>query len=65
MGNSATREYVKVGSFTPADEMNEKDEEAYLDKEHPDKVCYIPELSDSLYTRQDFFGYVQRASGYS
>ena len=70
MGNSATREYVKVGSFTPADEMNEKgavierdfyrqgnifkDEEAYLDKEHPDKVCYIPELSDSLYTRQDF-----------
>lgn len=24
MGNSATREYVKVGSFTPADEMNEK-----------------------------------------
>lgn len=29
-------------------------EYAYLDKEHPDKVCYIPELSDSLYTRQDF-----------
>ena len=70
MDNSETREYVKVGSFKPADEMNEKgavierdfyrqgnifkDEEAYLDKEHPDKVCYIPELSDSLYTRQDF-----------
>ena len=59
MDNSETREYVKVGSFKPADEMNEKgavierdfyrqgnifkDEEAYLDKEHPDKVCYIPE----------------------
>lgn len=70
MDNLETREHVKVGSFTPADEMNEKgavierefyrqgnifkDEEAYLDKEHPDKVCYIPELSDSLYTRQDF-----------
>lgn len=24
MDNSETREYVKVGSFKPADEMNEK-----------------------------------------
>ena len=49
MDNSETREYVKVGSFIPADEMNEKgavierefyrqgnifkDEEVYFDKE--------------------------------
>lgn len=31
-----------------------KNWEAYYDKDHPDRVCYIPELSDSLYTRQDF-----------
>ena len=57
MDKTEVRKYVKVGSFIPADEMNEKgaviergfyrqgnifkDEEAYLDKEYPDKVCYI------------------------
>lgn len=29
-----------------------KDEEAFL--HYPDKVCYVPELSDEGYTRQDF-----------
>lgn len=64
------KEYLKVGGYVPADEENStpevidrdyyrqgwifKDEEAYCDKEHPERVCYIPELSDSLYTRQNF-----------
>lgn len=29
-----------------------KDEDAFL--HHPDRVCYVPELSDATYTRQDF-----------
>ena len=29
-----------------------KDEAAFLS--HPDQVCYVPELSDEGYTRQDF-----------
>jgi hypothetical protein len=64
------KEYLKIGEYIPADEERStpevidrgyyrqgwifKDEEAYLDKEHPDRICYIPELSDSLYSRQDF-----------
>lgn len=60
--------YLKVGRYDPGDErtgrkkvlireycgqgMIFKDEEAY--KEHPDRVCYVPELSDSTYTREDF-----------
>lgn len=64
------KEYMKIGEYIPADEENGtpevisrdyyrqgwifKDEEAYLDEEHPDRICYIPELSDSLYSRQDF-----------
>ena len=64
------KEYLKIGEYIPADEENGtpeaisrdyyrqgcifKDEEAYLDEEHPDRICYIPELSDSLYSRQDF-----------
>lgn len=71
MDNTEARKYVKIGSFIQVDEVNEKgavierefyrqgnifkDEEVYFDKEHPDKVCYIPELSDSLYTRRDFW----------
>ena len=63
-------EYLKIGEYIPADEESGtpevisrdyyrqgwifKDEEAYLDEEHPDRICYIPELSDSLYSRQDF-----------
>lgn len=31
-----------------------KDEGAFLDVEHPDRTCYIPELSDNEYTRNDF-----------
>lgn len=31
-----------------------KDEEAFLDIEHPDRVCYVPELSDNEYTRNAF-----------
>lgn len=60
--------YLVVGKYTPEDvegDMPEviereyygqgmifKDEEAY--KNHPDRVCYVPELSDSTYTREDF-----------
>ena len=60
--------YLVVGKYTPEDVENDmpeviereyygqgmifKDEEAY--KEHPEQVCYVPELSDSIYTRQDF-----------
>lgn len=31
-----------------------KDEDAYL--HHKDKPCYVPELSDSIYTGEDFLG---------
>lgn len=64
------REYLKVGRYTAGNSKNGvselierdfygqgmvvKDEEAYLDADHPHRICYIPELSDSLYTRQDF-----------
>lgn len=56
--------YLVVGKYTPEDVENDmpeviereyygqgmifKDEEAY--KEHPEQVCYVPELSDSIYT---------------
>jgi|GEM_PF-476983 len=60
------KEYLKIGSYTPAANdvpevierefygqgMIFKDEEAYT--YHCDKPCYIPELSDTVYTRQDF-----------
>lgn len=60
--------YLIVGKYTPGNEEDNipeiierehysqgmifKDEEAY--KKHPDRVCYVPELSDSTYTRQEF-----------
>jgi hypothetical protein len=58
--------YLKIGSYTeptgdaPAIIEREyygqgdifKDEEAFLN--HYDKPCYIPELSDNVYTKQDF-----------
>ena len=58
--------YLKVGSYTPETEDQEavidreyyrqgwifKDEEAF--RLHPERVCYVPELSDEGYTRQDF-----------
>lgn len=61
--------YLVVGKYTPVEgDMPEviereyygqgmifKDEEAY--KEHPDRVCYVPELSDSTYTREDFLNF--------
>lgn len=60
--------YLKIGSYTPETEDTEadidrgyyrqgwvvKDEEAFL--LHPDRVCYVPELSDTAYTREDFMG---------
>lgn len=64
---SEKREYLKVGSYTPPDEKGEgekierafygqgeifKDEEAFYNR--PDDVCYIPELTDTVYTRNDF-----------
>ena len=58
--------YLKIGSYTPETEVQEavidrgyyrqgwifKDEEAF--RLHPEQVCYVPELSDEGYTRQDF-----------
>ena len=58
--------YIKIGSYTPAT----GETPAIIDREyfgqgfifkdgaafhsHPDQPCYIPELSDAVYTRQDF-----------
>ena len=64
------KKLLKVGSYTPGTEDSEaaidreyygqgyivKDEDAFL--HCPDKVCYVPELSDSAYTRQDFLDMV-------
>lgn len=60
------KKYLKVGTYVPETEEKEaviqreyyrqgwifKDEEAFLS--HADQVCYVPELSDGAYTRQDF-----------
>lgn len=57
---------LKIGNYVPASAGQEaiierdwygqgwivKDEDAFLN--HPVKVCYIPELSDDCYTRNDF-----------
>jgi hypothetical protein len=62
----AVKAYLKIGNYTPATEDTEavierdyseqgcifKDEEAF--ENHTDKACYIPELSDTVYTRQAF-----------
>jgi hypothetical protein len=59
-------DYSIIGSYTPATDESPaiierefwgqgyifKDEEAFLN--HYDKPCYIPELSDNVYTKQDF-----------
>lgn len=59
-------QYLKIGSYTPETDGAEavierdyyrqgwivKDEEAFL--HYPKKVCYVPELSNGAYTRQDF-----------
>lgn len=61
-----SEQYLKIGSYTPETDEAEavtcreyyrqgfifKDEEAFL--KFPDKVCYVPELSDEGYTRQNF-----------
>jgi len=58
--------YLKIGSYTPETEDQEavidrgyyrqgwifKDEEAF--RLYPERVCYVPELSDEGYARQDF-----------
>ena len=63
-----SKPYLKIGSYTPETEEQEavidrgyyrqgwifKDEEAFL--HHPERVCYVPELSDAAYTREDFMG---------
>jgi len=62
----AEKKYLLIGSYTPATESSDevierdyteqgmvfKDEDAFLN--HTDKVCYVAELSDTVYTRQDF-----------
>jgi len=58
--------YLLIGNYMPETDDTEaaidrgyyrqgfifKDEDAFL--HCPDKVCYVPELSDVAYTRQDF-----------
>ena len=58
--------YVKIGNYIPETDESEaeidrgatsqgfvfKDGEAFA--EYPDRVCYIPENDDTLYTRRDF-----------
>lgn len=58
--------YLQVGEYVPATDNQDaiikrsyyrqgliyKNEDAFLN--HNDVVCYIPELSDATYTRQDF-----------
>lgn len=66
---SEKKKYLKVGSYTPPNGDGNggkiarefyrqgvifKNDEAFYDTEHPDRVCYIPELSDSTYTRTSF-----------
>ena len=59
--------YLKVGSYTPPDEEGNGEvidreyfqqgyifKDAYAYMHEPDKVCYIPELSEEKYTREDF-----------
>ena len=60
------KKYLKVGTYVPGTEEKGpviqrdyyrqewifEDEEAFLS--HADQVCYVPELSDGGYTRQDF-----------
>ena len=60
------KKYLKVGTYVPGTEEKGpviqrdyyrqgwifKDGEAFLS--HADQVCYVPELSDGGYTRQDF-----------
>ncbi len=67
--------YLKVGGYTPETEDTEavidrdyyrqgwifKDEEAFL--HYPDKVCYVPELSDEGLYPAGFSGYGGRAEG--
>ena len=64
--------YLKIGSYTPETEDQEavidrgyyrqgwifKDEEAF--RLYPERVCYVPELSDEGYTRQDFLAMCNR-----
>ena len=60
------KSYLKIGSYTPETEEQDekicrkyyrqgfifKDEDAFL--HHPEQVCYVPELSDTAYTRRGF-----------
>lgn len=60
------KHYLKVGQYTPATDESEviidrefyrqgyifKDEEIY--ETSLDKICYIPELSNTTYTHQSF-----------
>lgn len=63
------KECLLIGSYTPPDENGKggvikrefygqgmifKSDEAFYDTEHPDRVCYILELSDTTYSRNDF-----------
>lgn len=63
---STAKAYLQVGSYAPETSDGDaeitreyyrqgyifKDEEAFLC--YPERVCYVPELSDVAYTRQDF-----------
>lgn len=62
---SEEKKMVKIGSYEPGNPpvINReyyrqgwvvKDDKAFYDTEHPDRVCYVPELSDMAYSRNDF-----------
>lgn len=66
---SEKKDDLKVGIYIPPDDdgngekivrefygqgMIFKNDEAFYDIENPERACYIPELSDSVYTRKSF-----------
>lgn len=69
MNECGTNKMPPIGKYIPPDKegggevierefygqgMIFKSDEAFYDTEHPDRVCYIPELSDTTYSRNDF-----------
>lgn len=69
MNECGTNKMPPIGKYIPPDEEGEgevierefygqgmifKSDEAFYNTEHPDRVCYIPELSDTTYSRNDF-----------
>lgn len=66
---SEGKKYLLVGQYTPPDKEGKgeiikrefygqgkifKSDECFYDIEHPERVCYIPEKSDTTYSRLSF-----------